>query len=78
MKGVKYVNIGITNVWRIRDDRRFILVVLAGRRIFRMVVGRAFWGNDDGGRFYDLDSGEYGNVSFGNIYSGSGRTKGEF
>lgn len=68
----------ITGVCGIKDDREFILIVLAERDFFRMVVSRAFQVNHGSGRVYNLDDGKNGNVSFCNIYGDSGRTESEF
>ena len=61
----------------IRDDRKFIFTILARMEVFSIVVGRVLWVNHGGGRINDLDGREDGYRSFGNIYCGSGRTKGE-
>ena len=62
----------------VRDDRKLILLLITGRKIYGMVKDRALWRNHACGGTNNLHTSKDGNVTFGHIDSQIGRTKGKF
>ena len=60
------------------DDHKFMFKVLAERKVFGMGENRTFWRNHGGRGVDNIDGSKNGNVTFGNIYGGIGRTEGKF